>query len=124
MKLVRFGPVGRERPGIVDKSGEVRDCTSIVPDWTGEHLSEHALSRLRGMDLTILPRAAPGERLGPCVGSISKVICVGLNYADHAAESNLPVPDFPILFFKAPTAACGPNDDVELPAAVVQGQEP
>ncbi|MCT8161592.1 fumarylacetoacetate hydrolase family protein [Pseudoruegeria sp. SHC-113] len=115
MKLVRFGAPGAEKPGIVDREGGIRDLSSHVPDISGPHLSARTLSRLRALDPAGLPKVAPGTRLGPCVGSIGKFMCIGLNYSDHAAESGLPIPEHPILFMKANSAISGPNDDVILP---------
>ena len=115
MKLLRFGPRGQERPGLIDPQGRLRDLSAHVPDIAGETLSPASLARLAALDPSTLP-AVPGEpRIGPCVGRIGKVVCVGLNYSDHAAESNLPVPTEPVLFLKATSAICGPNDDVEIP---------
>jgi ureidoglycolate lyase/2,4-diketo-3-deoxy-L-fuconate hydrolase len=115
MKLLRFGPRGHERPGLIDPQGRLRDLSAHVPEIAGETLSPASLARLAALDPSTLP-AVPGEpRIGPCVGRIGKVVCVGLNYSDHAAESNLPVPAEPVLFLKATSAICGPNDDVEIP---------
>lgn len=115
MKLVRFGAPGAERPGILDKDGAVRDLSGVVPDLAGEHLSPAALARLRGLDLASLPKAPDGVRLGPPVAGTHNFIAIGLNYADHAKETGQEIPAEPILFNKASTAICGPNDDVMYP---------
>lgn len=115
MKLLRFGREGSEKPGIIDSNGNIRDLSSIVDDITGDILSEESLGMLRNLDVDGLPLAPNGSRYGPCVANIGKFICVGLNYADHAAESGLPVPDEPVLFMKATSAIIGPNDAVLKP---------
>ena len=115
MKLLRFGPTGREHPGLIDPQGQVRDLSHHVPDIAGETLSTESLARLAALDASTLPLVAGEPRIGPCVGQVGKIVCVGLNYSDHAAESNMPVPAEPVLFFKATSAICGPNDDVEIP---------
>jgi 2-keto-4-pentenoate hydratase/2-oxohepta-3-ene-1,7-dioic acid hydratase in catechol pathway len=115
MKLLRYGPRGSERPGLLDPQGRLRDLSAHVPDIAGTSLAPTELDRLRALDLASLPEVGGDPRIGPCVGAVGKLICVGLNYADHAAESNLPVPSEPVLFMKATSAICGPNDDVEIP---------
>lgn len=115
MKLVRFGAPGAEKPGIFDNEGAVRDLSRIVPDFSGEHLAPAALARLRGLDLASLPKAPEGARLGPPVAGTHNFIAIGLNYADHAKETGQEIPAEPILFNKASTAICGPNDDVMYP---------
>ncbi len=115
MKLVRFGPRGSEKPGILDVDGNIRDLSGEVADINGDALSPAALERLGALDVGRLPRVDSGVRLGACVGDIGKVLCIGLNYSDHAAESNMPVPEEPILFMKATTAINGPNDPVKIP---------
>ncbi len=115
MKLLRYGPKGQEKPGLLDQNGKIRDLSKAVHDIAGEALSDATLAKLRALDPASLPEV-PGEpRIGPCVGSVGKFVCIGLNYADHAAESNLPVPTEPVLFGKWTSAICGPNDDVEIP---------
>jgi 2-keto-4-pentenoate hydratase/2-oxohepta-3-ene-1,7-dioic acid hydratase in catechol pathway len=114
MKLVRFGPAGSEKPGIVDSDGAIRDLSSVVDDIAGDVLSPAGLDRLRGVDPASLPLAPAGARLGPCVPMPYNFLAIGLNYADHAAESGMPIPKEPILFNKAPTSICGPDDDVVL----------
>ena len=115
MKLVRFGAPGREKPGIVDKDGKIRDLSKIVPDIAGETLSPKGLAKLRKTDLSKLPVVKSGTRLGPCVGGMRHFIAIGLNYADHAAETGAAIPKEPIIFQKAPTSLCGPNDDTMIP---------
>jgi len=115
MKLVRFGARGEERHRILDPEGEVRDLSGLVEDIDGRVIGPDGLARLAALDLATLPKAPPGARLGPCVGNIGKLVCVGLNYSDHAAEANMPVPEEPILFMKATTAVNGPNDPVRIP---------
>lgn len=115
MKLLRYGPTGQEKPGILDQDGTIRDLSSIVPDITGEVLSSGGLERLRSVDPTTLPRVEGDPRIGPCVGRIGKFICIGLNYSDHAAESGMAVPPEPIIFMKATSSICGPNDGIEIP---------
>ena len=114
MKLVRYGEPGREKPGIMD-DGTIRDLSGIVDDIAGPNLTDDALGVIRDADLSSLPEVPAGTRLGPCVGSIGKFMCIGLNYSDHAAETGAKVPDHPILFMKATSAVVGPNDDVMLP---------
>ena len=115
MKLVRYGNAGVERPGLLDRAGILRDLTGIVPDISGETLLPRGLHHLRGLDPSSLPPVEGTPRIGPCVGGVGKFVCVGLNYSDHAAESGLPVPSEPVLFMKATSAICGPNDNVEIP---------
>ena len=115
MKLLRYGALGAERPGIVDSQGRIRDLSALVADISGEALLPDALSRLASVDITTLPLVEGNPRIGACVGQIGKMICVGLNYSDHAAESGMPVPKEPILFIKVTSAICGPNDQIEIP---------
>ena len=115
MKLVRFGPPGQEKPGLVDTDGTIRDLSGVVSDIDGTTLSRQSLDRLRGMDAKSLPAAPAGARIGPCVGNVRNFIAVGLNFADHAAETNSPIPAEPILFNKAPSCIVGPNDDIIIP---------
>jgi 2-keto-4-pentenoate hydratase/2-oxohepta-3-ene-1,7-dioic acid hydratase in catechol pathway len=115
VKLLRYGPKGREKPGLLDRDGKIRDLSAHVSDIAGEVLLADSLKRLAAIDLASLPLANGNLRIGPCVGRIGKFICIGLNYADHAAESNAPIPKEPIVFMKATSAICGPNDDVEIP---------
>lgn len=114
MKLLRYGQSGQEKPGIVDKNGVIRDLSGLVDDIAGDALSEQSLARLAEVDLSSLP-SVEVDRYGPCVGKVGKFICIGLNYSDHAAESGLDVPPEPVIFAKATSAICGPNDTVEIP---------
>jgi 2-keto-4-pentenoate hydratase/2-oxohepta-3-ene-1,7-dioic acid hydratase in catechol pathway len=114
MKLVRYGEVGAEKPGLMD--GEtLRDLSNHVADITGDMLNDSTLETLRGIDRASLPKVKGNPRLGPCVGNIGKFLCIGLNYSDHAAETGAAIPEHPILFFKANSAIVGPNDDVVMP---------
>jgi len=115
LKLVRYGKPGKEKPGLVDADGKLRDLSDVVADISGEALSPKILARLRKIRPDELPMVKGKPRLGPCVGCVGNFIAVGLNYADHAAESNMPIPKEPILFNKAPSCIVGPNDDVEIP---------
>lgn len=120
MKLVRYGAAGAEKPGILDADGAIRSLDGVVPDIAGETLSDAGLAKLRGLDLASLPKVDAGTRLGPCVGGTGKFICIGLNYADHAAESGLAVPSEPVVFMKATSAIVGPNDQVLIPRTSVK----
>jgi 2,4-diketo-3-deoxy-L-fuconate hydrolase len=115
MKLVRFGAPGREKPGMLDAQGRVRDLSKVVPDIAGAVLSPSGLTKLRKLKPDKLPLVRGTPRLGPCVGDVGNFIAIGLNYSDHAAESGLPIPKEPIIFNKAPTAICGPNDNTMIP---------
>ncbi len=115
MKLLRYGDPGKERPGVLHADGTIRDLSGTVPDISGATLLPASLDRLRQLDLNGLPKVSGSPRLGPCVAGVGKFICVGLNYSDHAAESNMPVPAEPIIFMKATSSITGPNDTVELP---------
>src|SRR3712207_1635825 len=115
MKLERFGEPGREKPGIVDSNGQIRDLSGIVPDITGSTLSSENLARIAQVDPGTLPVAPSEQRLGSCVGQVRNFIAIGLNYADHAAETGAPIPAEPIVFNKAPSCIVGPNDDVIIP---------
>jgi 2-keto-4-pentenoate hydratase/2-oxohepta-3-ene-1,7-dioic acid hydratase in catechol pathway len=115
MKLLRIGPDGRERPAIIDKNGDLRDVGDLIDDWDGLALNDGVLDHIRKIDLTTLPRLDPNERIAPCVAGVGKFICIGLNYADHAAETGADVPAEPVIFFKATSAICGPDDKLEIP---------
>jgi len=115
MKLVRYGPPHRERPGIIDSDGHIRDLSGTVPDITGEILSLASLSSLKSIDLAKLPIVPGAPRIGPCVGGVGKFVCIGLNYSDHAAEAGMKVPSEPVIFMKATSAICGANDDIVIP---------
>ena len=120
MKLLRFGEMGQEKPGILDSNGKIRDLSGHISDINGETISEDGLNKISSIDQMSLPIVSEGIRLGACVGSIGKFLCIGLNYSDHAAESGMPVPKEPILFSKATSAVVGPNDDVEIPRNSVE----
>ncbi|MBB3803461.1 2,4-diketo-3-deoxy-L-fuconate hydrolase [Xanthomonas arboricola] len=120
MKLVRVGAEGHERPGLIDSEGRIRDLSGVIDDVAGEHITNAGLEKLRALDVTTLPLVEGEPRYGAAVGRIGKFICVGLNYADHAAESGMEVPKMPILFMKATTAVCGPNDTVIIPRGSVK----
>lgn len=115
MKLVRFGEMGHERPGIVDKGGTIRDISGVVRDIDGAVLAPESLARLRALDPTAFPAAPAGVRLGAPVTGVANLVCIGLNYTDHAEETNAPIPKQPILFNKHTAALSGPFDDVILP---------
>lgn len=115
MKLLRWGEAGAEKPGLLDADGMVRDLSGLVPDIGGAVLSDTGLAMLRGLDPAGLPAVPAGTRLGHCVAGTGKFICIGLNYADHAAESGMQVPAEPIIFMKATSAICGANDPIIVP---------
>ena len=120
MKLLRWGPAGQERPGMLDAAGRIRDLTGLVPDIGGAVLSEAGLAMLRGLDPAHLPVVEGPVRLGPPVAGTGKFICIGLNYADHAAESGMAVPPEPVIFMKATSAICGPDDPIVIPRGSVK----
>ena len=115
MKLLRYGPAGQEKPGLLDRDGNIRDLSGTVRDINGEALAPASLDRLRRIDPANLPLVSGSRRLGPCVGGVSKLVAIGLNYRAHAAEAGMPVPSEPIFFIKAPSCICGPDDDVIIP---------
>ena len=115
MKLLRYGPPGREKPGLVDGAGIIRDLSRAIPDLAGDALLPESLARLRQLTPESLAPVDGSVRLGPCVTGIGKFICVGLNYSDHAAESGMAVPAEPIIFMKATSCLSGPNDDIAIP---------
>jgi len=115
MKLLRHGEFGQEKPGIIDQDGKIRDLSDHISDINGDTISSDGLKKISTIDLSSLPIIPDNTRLGACVGSVGKFLCIGLNYSDHAAESGLPVPSEPILFSKATSAIVGPNDNVEIP---------
>ncbi|KUY84468.1 fumarylacetoacetate hydrolase family protein [Burkholderia sp. RF4-BP95] len=115
MKLLRYGERGQEKPGCMDSAGRIRDLSAFVPDIDGKALVHDALDRLRNLDTEMLPIVDGTPRIGPCVGGIGKFICIGLNYADHAAEAGLPIPSEPIVFNKWLSAVSGPYDEVVRP---------
>ncbi len=115
MKLVRFGAKGAEKPGILDASGTIRDLSGVASDFIDAGVTVEALDKIRAIDVASLPAAPAGSRIGPCIGRVNNFIAVGLNYADHAAETGAPIPKEPILFNKAPSTLAGPYDDVVIP---------
>jgi ureidoglycolate lyase len=115
MKLLRYGPAGQEKPGLLDRDGRIRDLSGALRDIDGEALSPASLDRLRRLDPASLPLVPGTPRLGPCVGSVSKIVAIGLNYRLHAQEAGAAIPSEPIFFMKAPSSICGPNDDVIIP---------
>ena len=115
MKLLRYGPLGKEKPGILDDQGKIRSLADHVGDINGSVLTKDGLASIAKLDLSTLPVVDDGARIGACVANVGKFICIGLNYSDHAAETGNAIPEEPIIFMKATTAICGPNDDVEIP---------
>lgn len=115
MKLMRVGAKGHEKPAILLEDGSIRDISTLVDDIAGAVLCDAALDQLRGADFQSLPELSAQERVGPCVGRVGKFLCIGLNYADHAAEAGMDLPAEPVMFMKATSAICGPNDNVEIP---------
>ena len=120
MKLLRFGPLGSEKPGLLDADGKIRDLSGVVGDIAGEVLSDSQLQALRQIDPASLPRVENNPRIGACVGQVGKFVCIGLNYADHAAEAGMDLPQEPVVFFKATSAICGPDDEIEIPRTSVK----
>lgn len=120
MKLLRYGPSGQEKPGLLDREGNIRDLSGVIPDLAGEALGDATLERLRAIDPASLPLVEGSPRIGPCVGQVGKFICIGLNYADHAAESGMDLPEEPVIFMKATSAICGPDDAIEIPRGSVK----
>ena len=114
MRLVRYGEVGAEKPGILDDQGSIRDLSSIVGDISPATVQASELERIASIDPSSLPRVEGNPRLGPCVGQIGKFVCIGLNYTDHAKETGMPIPSEPIVFMKTTSAISGPNDNIEL----------
>ncbi len=120
MKLLRYGTAGQEKPGMLDRDGKIRDLSSVVGDIDGAALAPAALDRLRRLDPATLPLVAGSPRLGPCVGNVSKIVAIGLNYRLHAQEAGMPIPQEPIFFLKAISSICGPNDDTIIPKGSVK----
>jgi 2-keto-4-pentenoate hydratase/2-oxohepta-3-ene-1,7-dioic acid hydratase in catechol pathway len=120
MKLVRYGATGQEKPGMIDADGTLRDLSAHVADITGATLGDYSIAKLRALDPATLPAVEGSPRMGACVGDIGKFMCIGLNYADHAAETGADIPEHPILFMKANSAITGPNDDVVMPRGSVK----
>ena len=121
MKLVRYGEIGQEKPGVLDAQGNIRDLSAAVRDIDGSTIGEESLAKLRGLDVDTLPKVAGNPRLGIPVANVQKLICIGLNYSDHAKESNMPIPTEPVVFMKAVSALIGPNDTVVLPKGSKKG---
>ncbi len=115
MKLLRYGNSGKEKPGIIDIDGNIRDLSDVIDDINGSTISPDGLNNINQLDISSLPLVSDNPRIGPCVGSVGKFLCIGLNYSDHAAETGAEAPPEPILFQKATSAIIGPNDDVEIP---------
>jgi len=115
MKLLRYGPAGQEKPGLLDRDGRIRDLSGAVRDIDGEALAPASLDRLRRLDPASLPLVPTTPRLGPCVGSVPKIVAIGLNYRLHAQEAGAAIPTEPIFFMKATSSICGPNDEVIIP---------
>ena len=121
MKLVRYGEAGKEKPGILDAQGGIRDLSGVVKDIDAAAVSPEGLAKLRGVKVDGLPKVGGNPRLGPPIANVPKLVCIGLNYADHAKESNQPIPGEPVVFMKAISAITGPNDDVKLPKGSKKG---
>ncbi len=121
MKLARYGDRGIESPGLIDPDGHLRSLAGVVPDLAGDALTPGSLARIANLDPAALPPVEEGTRIGPCVGAVGKIVCIGLNYSDHAEESGMEVPDEPVLFMKATSAINGPYDDVVLPRGAPKG---
>jgi 2-keto-4-pentenoate hydratase/2-oxohepta-3-ene-1,7-dioic acid hydratase in catechol pathway len=115
VKLLRYGQPGKEKPGLLDKTNQIRDLSATIPDVAGNALSLHSLERLGAIDPNSLPFVPDHPRIGPCVGHVGKFICIGLNYSDHAAESGMAAPAEPVVFMKATSAISGPDDNVVIP---------
>src|ERR1039458_8265240 len=115
MKLVRYGAPGREKPGIIDADGKIRDLSRIVPDIDGAMLAAGGLAKIKKANFKRLKTVAGKPRLGPCVGHVRNYLAIGLNYSDHAAEGGNPIPKEPVVFNKAPSCICGPNDNTMIP---------
>jgi 2-keto-4-pentenoate hydratase/2-oxohepta-3-ene-1,7-dioic acid hydratase in catechol pathway len=115
MKLLRYGPAGAEKPGVLDADGAIRDLSGAVADISGDALLPDSIEKLKAIDPASLPKVDGSPRIGACVGNVGKFMCIGLNYSDHAAETGGEVPSEPILFMKANSAIQGPNDDVIIP---------
>ena len=115
MKLLRYGPPGEEKPGILDGGGAIRDLSGHVGDITGETIGAESLARLRQIDPASLPKVAGRPRIGPCVGNVGKFVAIGLNYSDHAKEAGMAIPDEPLIFTKATSSISGPDDAIVMP---------
>ncbi|MGA9124881.1 MAG: fumarylacetoacetate hydrolase family protein, partial [Pseudolabrys sp.] len=115
MKLVRYGAPGREKPGIIGDDGKIRDLSRIVKDIDGAMLASGGLAKIKKANLKRMKPVSGKPRLGPCIGNVRNFIAIGLNYSDHAAEGGNPIPKEPVIFNKAPSSICGPNDDTMIP---------
>ena len=115
MKLLRYGPLGQEKPGVVDAEGRIRDLSSVIDDVAGAALSEVSLSKIAALDFASLPEVDAAIRFGACVGQVEKLVCIGLNYVDHAKEGGRLIPDEPVVFMKATSSLSGANDAIEVP---------
>jgi 2-keto-4-pentenoate hydratase/2-oxohepta-3-ene-1,7-dioic acid hydratase in catechol pathway len=115
MKLLRYGPPGEEKPGILDGDGVIRDLSGHIADINGDTIAPDSLQRLQEIDPASLPLVAGEPRIGPCVGNVGKFVAIGLNYSDHAKEAGMPIPDEPVIFTKATSSICGPNDNIVMP---------
>ncbi|MFS4579772.1 fumarylacetoacetate hydrolase family protein [Phaeobacter sp. C3_T13_0] len=120
MKLLRYGPAGHEKPGLLDANEQIRDLSGVISDLAGPVLDDASLAKLRNLDPTTLPLVGGDPRIGPCVGNVGKFICIGLNYADHAAEAGMELPQEPVIFFKATSSIIGSNDTVDIPRGSVK----
>ena len=114
MKLLRYGPKGAEKPGLLDANNQLRDLSSIIPDLTGDTVDSGTMARLSALDTDTLPPVEGTPRIGPCIGNVGKFVCIGLNYSDHAKETGSSIPSEPIVFMKATSSINGPDDDIEL----------
>jgi ureidoglycolate lyase len=114
MKLLRYGKIGAEKPGILDEQGAIRDLSSLVEDISATTIATDGIEPIKSIDPTTLPRVEGNPRIGPCVGQIGKFVCIGLNYTDHAKETGMPIPTEPIVFMKTTSSISGPDDDIEL----------
>jgi 2-keto-4-pentenoate hydratase/2-oxohepta-3-ene-1,7-dioic acid hydratase in catechol pathway len=114
MKLLRYGPKGAEKPGLLDANNHIRDLSSIIPDLTGDTVDPGTMARLSALDTDTLSPVEGTPRIGPCIGNVGKLVCIGLNYSDHAKETGSPIPSEPIVFMKATSSINGPDDDIEL----------
>lgn len=115
MKMLRVGDQGQERPAAIDEQGHIRDLSSLVDDIQPSSLSPESIARLQQVDLTTLPKIDPSKRIGACISNVGKLVCIGLNYSDHAEEAGMAIPNEPIVFMKATSAICGPYDVLEIP---------
>ncbi|WP_120634922.1 fumarylacetoacetate hydrolase family protein [Ruegeria sp. EL01] len=120
MKLLRYGAPSAEKPGLLDDDGAIRDLSGVIDDLSGDVLSDEGLEKLRQLDPNSLPLVEGNPRLGACVGQVGKFVCIGLNYADHAAEAGMDLPAEPVIFFKATSSIMGPNDTIEIPRGSVK----